>query len=248
MKWAFMLGVLYVSVAVRAADCPEVFPLKSADGNCYSCYDDRFNIRVLTPGDCTVCENRALGKYYIDTISVGLGCHKKCPDEAPMLNSKMDGCYGCDISVVAVSQNECTKCLNREFDKGRCWFKNESQEATVWRYLAQTGKCLDWCEEELIVGECDDLSSHVSRPKDCEACSNRIMVGKYCALKKCPDNTIRSKIGGCWSCNDEIIKHLGTSKTFPSNPENTPEFSKEECQKCPDLIYKNGVCITRSKR
>jgi len=247
MKWTLVLMLLASSV-VQAADCPEAFPLKSVDGNCYSCYDDRFNIRVLAPNDCAVCENRELGKYYVDTISVGLGCHKKCPDEAPILNSKMDECYGCNTSVVSVSEKECAKCSNREFEKGRCWVKEDAQDVTVWKYLAQGGQCLDWCEEELVIGECDDLASHVSRSKDCIACPNRTMVGKYCALKECPDGTIRSKIGGCWSCADEIIKHLGVSEIFPANPENTPEFSKKECQKCPDLIYKNGACTARSMK
>ncbi|MBR6412444.1 MAG: hypothetical protein IKS41_04720 [Alphaproteobacteria bacterium] len=227
--------------------------------NRYNC-DTPENI-MSTPKECARCSNRemigdaCLLKCPSGQNRVGYRCFAPCPDGG-IHEYHTEKCLSCDeLQAVATnSAEECSRCANRVYKSVRfhgMWGIEKGDRCVlntcpINTFQNSRGNCVPVCSPTAFQDRdgnchaCDELGPVKTPSEDeCLKCPNRIYtyaftndpsdfaLAKCCILKSCPKNTLREKETElCHSCYD---KHV-ISTSF------------EECNKCPNRIYKDGYC------
>ena len=224
--------------------CEKKDQIQDTNGRCYDC-DVNYPIDV-DEKTCQQCPNR---------IYKNNRCIAACPKEQPVMD-KWGGCHPCDDEYnFATDEIECQKCPNRTQYGEYCRIACDKYEPM--QNTEGDGRCYD-C----------DFEGGLKLPKsECDKCPNREMVGEGC-YEKCPDYMpLVAEDGSCYTCDMEedirrnyyprrsdsgvyiidgyVIDDYTPPKGAESCPIQTLKATEESCAKCPNLTYRDGLCISK---
>ncbi len=165
------------------------------------------------------------------------GC-KTCDTSTGRWSIKPDGSY-CPTYARLIPSNFNTSCriLLGGDNTGFCWNGECIRSADMTKEQCLTYKYL-WTEQRQTSGRltgycysCFYFRAISTTKDECDQCSNREMLGEWCALTTAscnalyPEGGVRDNDGECYSCSN--------SATFST--------SKDECDRCGDLRYYDGT-------
>lgn len=205
------------------ASCGEDLPLRGANNICYSCDEvSRVNVAGV-PENCAVCPNRQLD---------GNLCVLPCPADKP-IQSPNGSCHSCDEenAFSVLNDTDCESCpgrrLNNEFHKQciTCGMPGTvNADKPIWDW---TGKCYD-CNDKTSFNMGIESLASLSWHYCTDLCPNRILNGQTCIRNTCLPGYFADKVSKeCIPCN------IGTNI----------DATQEECDRCLNRSYQNGLCI-----
>lgn len=240
----------YMKGEFCVTSCKEKNQIQDTQGLCYDC-DEETKIDV-DEKTCKKCPNRIFKNGH---------CMLPCPKDKPLMDPS-GYCYSCDAEEdVETDKTSCNQCSNRKYNGKYCRAACDNYEPM--QDVNGSGRCYD-C----------DYEEGLEIPKsECDRCSNREMVGTRC-YEKCPNYApLVDEKGNCYTCelekevsrdydNDVVTESLGEGKTtysfsltalrnmdYISDTEwagfDKIKAPRKNCDKCPNLFYKDGYCITK---
>ena len=147
--------------------------------------------------------------------------------------------YSCTTENIEFSKEECDKCSEfRTFENGLCVFSRSPYPQRP--LMSITNVIESWgprgsSYKAVYFESCNFLSSITTSPENCAQCSNREYVNGNCVLKTCPRFYFTGHRGRCFSC-----LATGISESIDNY-----QTTKEECGRCPEREYKDGLCVLR---
>lgn len=158
----------------------------------------------------------------------------ECPSDQPM--EKAGKCYSCEDWDNDYSKEECGKCPEfRKFKDGLCIFTRSPDPKYPLMQFTAIGESDRFIQNGTVFDSCDTKSAVRSTPENCAQCPNRKYENGECVLSECPQGYFRGLMGNCFKC----------STTGVSETSGNYEISKEECDKCPERVHKDGLCILK---
>ena len=148
----------------------------------------------------------------------------KCPPDRPI--EKSGKCYPCDeLKELSTTSENCALCPNRKFEKALCVLK----ECPEGYFPVHSGTCFRCSTDIFDFARDYEISKEV-----CDRCPEREYKNGRCVLKECPKGSVRRN----WL--------LGPGLDCPScDALHIIDVTEEECNKCPNRIYKNEKCILK---
>ena len=234
---------------VNDDNCPPDKKLKIRS-TCYSCYHTS-RIVVSTDAYKAACTAQCPG---IREVSGNYCVLADCDG----FRDYYGYCYACDYSsgISNVTQEECSKCSDREMDGSSCVKKCDGVRNStgtcyacdypneIYTTKTECDKCPDremkgsYCALKKCDGfrnstgthcyACDDSSRISTTKKECDKCSNREMYNGYCILKTECDG-FRDYYGNCYACD-----YSGSASGVSEN----------ECKKCSNREMSGGYCVS----
>ncbi len=162
-------------------------------------------------GNCKKCPSSGGSTYSIKEFSVD-----ECNKCNGFLNSNATSCYSCSYTGAQTSNN--TYCGACRAPNHRIMTGNNCILENCDGFRNSSGSCFP----------CSDSAEVLASSGECAKCTNREMVGSYCALK-CSSGYFHVSNGNCILCSNSSI--------FPA--------SSDECAKCTNREMVGSYCAPK---